>query len=382
MKTLLAFLLSAICISGKDPKIIEPPKAAPAITALTPKIQVAILLDVSNSMDGLIDQAKSQLWNMVNTVGKAKCSQGNPQLEIALYEYGRSSNHPAQGYIKQIRPFTSNLDQLSEDLFNLKTEGGDEYCTNVIVSSLQELQWDSGTTHYKVIFIAGNEDFQQGSIPWATACHQAKNKGVIVNTIYCGSRMDGMREHWNLGTECGMGSFTNINQDARIQDISTPYDDDLFVLNERLNNTYMAYGAAGAIAASKQKQMDQANKEAGALVFAKRIAVKGNNKLYKNNQWDLVDAITSDSTSLQKIPTADLPTELQGKSKTEVHRIVQQKSTERANIQHEIARINQQRADYIADAKRKGPQPTEATLETEVEKILKEQLKRFNMVVE
>ena len=41
------------------------------------KIQVAILLDVSGSMDGLIEQAKSQLWNMVNILGRAKCEGVN-----------------------------------------------------------------------------------------------------------------------------------------------------------------------------------------------------------------------------------------------------------------------------------------------------------------
>ncbi|HEY5771312.1 MAG TPA: hypothetical protein VIS75_01740, partial [Chitinophagaceae bacterium] len=35
-----------------------------------PKIQAAILLDVSNSMDGLIGQAKNQLWNMVSVLSK------------------------------------------------------------------------------------------------------------------------------------------------------------------------------------------------------------------------------------------------------------------------------------------------------------------------
>ena len=44
-----------------------------------PKIQAAILLDVSNSMDGLIEQAKAQLWNMVTIMGKAKCEAGSPQ---------------------------------------------------------------------------------------------------------------------------------------------------------------------------------------------------------------------------------------------------------------------------------------------------------------
>jgi hypothetical protein len=48
------------------------------------KIQAAILLDVSNSMDGLIEQAKAQLWNMVTTLGRAQCAdQTNPQVEVA-----------------------------------------------------------------------------------------------------------------------------------------------------------------------------------------------------------------------------------------------------------------------------------------------------------
>src|SRR4051794_14027814 len=60
-----------------------------------PKIQAAILLDVSSSMNGLIDQAKAQLWNMVSVMGRVKCENGIPKIEIALYEYGRSENDPA-----------------------------------------------------------------------------------------------------------------------------------------------------------------------------------------------------------------------------------------------------------------------------------------------
>jgi len=49
------------------------------ITTTTPpeikkKVQVAILFDTSNSMDGLIDQAKSRIWSIVNEsiMNKAK----------------------------------------------------------------------------------------------------------------------------------------------------------------------------------------------------------------------------------------------------------------------------------------------------------------------
>ena len=55
------------------------------------KIQVAILLDTSNSMDGLIDQAKSRLWNIVNTLTTLKFKGKTPEIEIALYEYGNNN---------------------------------------------------------------------------------------------------------------------------------------------------------------------------------------------------------------------------------------------------------------------------------------------------
>ena len=83
------------------------------------KIQVAILLDVSNSMDGLIDQAKAQLWNMVNTMGKATCNGAAPKIEIALYEYGRETNNAKEGFVKQLSGFSTDLDKLSNILFSI-----------------------------------------------------------------------------------------------------------------------------------------------------------------------------------------------------------------------------------------------------------------------
>ena len=38
-------------------------------------------------MDGLIDQAKAQLWEIVNELSYAKFDNVRPNLQIALYEY-------------------------------------------------------------------------------------------------------------------------------------------------------------------------------------------------------------------------------------------------------------------------------------------------------
>ena len=297
------------------------------------KIQVAILLDVSNSMDGLIDQAKAQLWTMVNTLGRVHCdNKANPKIEIALYEYGTPRNDVRNGYIKQINNFITDLDSLSQNLFALTTNGGDEYCGQVIFKSIQQLKWDANPNSYKVVFIAGNESFRQGSVSFTQACTEAKSKGVIVNTIYCGDRQQGIREYWNLVGECGNGSFSNINQDHKIEDIATPYDDEIFKLNEKLNGTYITYGARGQEFYSKQEQMDVANATMSKKAAIKRAETKSNSKVYNNAGWDLVDRAGENEAEIEKIDKKTLPDSLQNKTTAQLKVIVNQKKKERAAI--------------------------------------------------
>ena len=349
-----------------------------------PKIQAAILLDVSNSMDGLIEQAKAQLWTMVNVMGKAKCNGETPQIEIALYEYGRDNNDLRKGYVKQITAFTSDLDDLSQKLFQLTTNGGQEYCGFVIHTSLNELNWDTTSSNYKVIFISGNEDFLQGNISYTLACTEAKKKGVIVNTIYCGDRLQGIKEHWNLLGECGNGSFTNINSDAKPEDIPTPYDSSLITLNYKLNGTYIYYGADGKGKKQLQGSMDAANYSVNSYAGVNRAVAKASPGAYKNSGWDLVDAKADDKKILDKVDLKTLPDSLQKKNKAELEAIINQKSNERAAIQKEIQDISKKRETYIANEKINKAKAgnNSKTLESEVEKIIREQATRFNMKIE
>ena len=348
------------------------------------KIQVAILLDVSGSMEGLIEQAKAQLWNMVSVMGKAQCNNNlTPKIEIALYEYGRTTNNKTDGYVKQISGFTGDLDLLSKNLFSLTTNGGDEFCGHVIYTSLKDLQWDASAENYKVIFIAGNEDFLQGDILYTKACNEAKQKGVIVNTIYCGDSLQGIREHWNLNSECGNGSFTVINQNEKIDDIPTPYDSIIFSLNEKLNGTYIAYGYTGAGMMAMQSNVDKMNYSASKGAALKRATVKSNAKLYKNESWDMVDAEGIDEKFIEKLDKKTLPDSLKNKTNEELKKIVKEKSDQRANIQKQIMEENTKRESFIATEKTKAAvKNNTATLESEIEKIIKTQAKRYNMVIQ
>lgn len=95
-------------------------------TGTRASVDVALLLDTSNSMDGLISQAKSQLWTIVQQFASAKKHGKTPLLRVALFEYGNTNLPASEGYIRQVVGLTDDLDVLSEALFALRTRGGDE----------------------------------------------------------------------------------------------------------------------------------------------------------------------------------------------------------------------------------------------------------------
>ena len=204
-----------------------------------PKVQIAILLDTSSRMDGLIDQAKTQLWKIVNSFSNVHRNEVEPDIEVALYEYGNDNLNIRNHYIRQVEPLTTDLDEISESLFSLTTNGGSEYCGAVIQQSLDELKWDDSSKVYKAIFIAGNEPFTQGPISSTKSCHTALKNGVVVNTIHCGSESTGMSQGWKAGALAAEGEFLTIDQDKAVVHIVAPQDEIIIKLSAELNETYI-----------------------------------------------------------------------------------------------------------------------------------------------
>ncbi|MFV0540828.1 MAG: vWA domain-containing protein [Aestuariibaculum sp.] len=256
-------------------------------------IKVALLLDTSNSMDGLIDQAKAQLWNIVNELSYAKCGTDNPNLQIALYEYGNDRLNGSEGYIRQVLGFSKDLDEISKELFSLTTNGGNEYCGQVIQTSLNQLDWGKNPDDLKLIFIAGNEPFDQGKVSYKSAASDANEKCVTINTIFCGTFEYGINTLWKDGADLTKGQYMAINHNQKTTHIASPYDDEILKLNRKLNSTYVVYGEAG-----REKMNTQAEQDTNAANYSKANAVSRtiskSSHLYKNESWDLVDALAAD----------------------------------------------------------------------------------------
>ena len=275
---------------------------------------LALLLDTSNSMDGLIDQAKSQLWKIVNELSAARCGDGSkPAIRIALYEYGNNGLPSSEGYIRQVSGMTTDLDLISEKLFALRTNGGDEFCGQVIRTSLDQLDWSASQADLKIIFIAGNEPFTQGRMPYQNACGLAREKGVVINTIFCGDFSEGINTSWKAGADITGGSYMSIEQDRKTVYVPTPYDDRIAEMNDRLNTTYVYYGSQGSKKKEMQSTQDR-NAESYGLSNKVDRAVSKSSHAYKNSTWDLVDALQEDEKVIAEAKDADLPKEMQGMS--------------------------------------------------------------------
>lgn len=353
MKVLILFLSCCFLFTGiaqvQPPAIIQPGVNQPVLSGR--KVQIAILFDTSNSMDGLIEQAKSTIWQIVNAAANLRVNGEIPQLEIALYDYGNSGiNNPT--YVRLQTGLISDLDSISGQLFSLSTNGGDEYCGAVIEDAMKALQWSSNPEDLRIIYIAGNEPFNQGPADYKKVLAEAAQRNIIVNTIYCGPYDQGVQEFWYDGSLISQGNYFNIDSNRDAFHIDTPYDKEINAYNDSLNTTYMGYGGNGRYRMDKQAKED-ANAHSKGAGSATERAISKSNGYYDNGDWDLIDAEKNKNFSLDSIKESDLPKELQGKSREEQQKIIDEKRADRERYQSNINDLARKRSEYIEEEKKK-----------------------------
>jgi hypothetical protein len=345
-----------------------------------PKIQVAILLDSSNSMDGLIEQARTQIWSVVNAMAKVKKNGQTPIFEVSLYHYGNDTLPSSEGFNRMLNELTTDLDGVSESLFSIKTKGGQEYAGWVIDSAIQQLKWSEQSDDFRVIFIAGNEPFNQGSREWQKAIDGAIRDDIIVNTIYCGYSESSDSNLWATAANYGKGSYFNLNQNQQKVSIPTPYDDDIAELNKQLNQTYIPYGVRGNELSTRQMEQDVNAFSSGNSSAGISRAITKASPNYRNSSWDLVDAVTDNIVDLNSLDKSTLPENLRSSSPAEIRDYVEEMKSKRAQIKAKIAELSNQREEYIANHSPKSPQ--NQTLDSLMIKTLYQQLAKKGFSVE
>ncbi|CAM3346417.1 VWA domain-containing protein [Corallococcus sp. ZKHCc1 1396] len=359
--------------AGPAPAVVDAAMSAP-------RVQIALLLDTSGSMDGLIDQARRQLWTVVNTFQKARRDGQMARLEIALYEYGKEEIPAKDGYIRQLLPFTTDLDKVSEQLFALRTNGGDEYCGQVIQKATLNLAWSKSKEDLKLIYIAGNEPFNQGPVAYANAVASAKEHGIVVNTIHCGPAAVGARDGWSAAAALAKGQALNIDQNRAVAHVVAPQDAELARLSGELNKTYLGYGAEGRVGKQRQAEQDS-NAKLSPASTASRAASKASHH-YDNSSWDLVDGAKKGSVKLEALKDDELPPELKGKSVEERKAVVAQKAKERTDLQNRIQGLQGEREKFLAAKQKEAASEGAETLDTAIIQSVRQQAAARKLVLE
>ena len=363
-KIALATLIALALASGlraEEEKAAAPP--AP------PTIDLAICLDVSGSMKGLVDSARAKLWSIVNDLALAKPT---PRLRVALLSFGHKTYAEADGWVRVESNLTEDLDLISQKLFALTLNGGEEYVGRVMQRSLDDLAWSNDKNALKIMIVAGNESADQDkTVNYRDVAKRAIESGIMVNTIYCGPAADTIAPGWKDVALRADGHFATIDQNRGTVNIATPFDARIVELSTALNGTYVPFGREGKRGWANQTVQDRNASGLNSSAAAGRAMSKAS-KLY-NCSWCLIDAVRAKQVDLTKVEKKDLPKELQDKTPEQIREYLDKKYAERQKLQAEIQEANKKRAAFVAEEMKKKNMDDKRAFDAAIRKAIRAQ---------
>ena len=365
-RTLLSLLAVAVAMTA----LPAAGRANPAEPGQS--VDVVLCLDVSGSMEALTQAARIKLWDLVNELAKVKPT---PNLRVGLYSYGHNSYDPKAGWVRKDADLTTDLDEVYKKLNALTINGGEEYVARVCRDALVEQKWAEGKNALRLIFVCGNEPVDQDKqVHLSDVAKLAKEKGVVINTIYCNWGHPVEESGWKQFAANAGGKYALIEHNKKIVQIAAPQDKELLQLNARLNDTFIAFGNKQAEDKKANQTAQDANAAgAGAPALASRVATKGG-ALYKNSAWCIVSKAMEDPNfDVTKVPEDQLPEELKKLKPEERVALVKKRIAEREKIQKEIAEVNAKRALYLAEEMKKHATASDKALDTALRTIIREQ---------
>jgi hypothetical protein len=319
--------------------------AAPAGFADAEKrdVDLAICLDTSGSMDGLLDAARQKIWSIVNDLALAKPS---PRLHVALLTYG-NDGHPAEvGWVRIDSPFTEDLDTISRQLFALTTNGGTEYVARVLQTAAG-LEWSRDPQALKLVVVAGNESAEQDpQVNFRDVCKNLVEHGILVDSIYCGNPADDIAPAWREVAQRADGQFAAIDQENGTVTIATPFDAELATLSAAINETYVWFGKAGSEACENQKAQDSNAAGANGSAAASRALTKAGCVYVARN--DLVDAVKSGKVKLEEVKKEELPEKMKEMTLAQKQKVLDEAGSKRAEIAKKIQALAPKRDEFVA----------------------------------
>jgi Mg-chelatase subunit ChlD len=348
-----------------------------AIQEPAARLEMVFVLDTTGSMSGLIDGAKRRIWGIVNEVMQTS----HASVRIGLVAYRDRGDE----YVTQILPLTADLDKVYTTLRDYRAVGGgdeEEDVRTALADGVYRIGWSTASSDLaQIVFLVGDapphNDYQDAADTLDTAV-KAVQKGLVVNTIQCGS-LGSTTRAWQEIARNGNGQYFAIADNGGVQAVSTPYDDQLGGLAMELGATFLPYGyGAGAVGLAKRAAVAREAQEAESrIVYAlpEAKAERALNKAVNKDAYlgDLMQSIENGTVKLESVDPADLPEELRNLDPAQRTAEVEKRLGERRRIRDQILQLSKQREAYVKGEQQKKNSKEEG-FDVVVARALKEQM--------
>mgnify|MGYP003576682790 FL=1 len=313
------------------------------------RVEVVFVLDTTGSMGGLIHAAKEKIWSIASTLAQA---QQAPEISMGLVAY----RDRGDAYVTQVVDLNRDLDSMYVKLMDFAADGGGagpEAVNQALDAAINRMSWSQDQSTYKVVFLVGDApphmDYQDDA-KYQQVVATAAAKGIIVNTIQCGSMSDTVAP-WREIAALGHGRYFTVEQAGSAVAIETPFDSRIATLAAELDGTRLFYGTAEqqAAMAAKVDATARLNEEASVAARARRGAFNVSSAGEANllGERELVDDVASGKVALEALAPSQLPASVAALPPEARGEALAETAQKREDLKRQIADLAAQRDAYI-----------------------------------
>jgi Mg-chelatase subunit ChlD len=346
-------------------------------------IDVVFVVDTTGSMSGLIQAAKEKIWSIATTMASANSA---PEIRMGLVAYRDRGDE----YVTKTVDLSSDLDSVYAKLMDFKASGGGdspESVNQALHEAINKMSWRQQKQTYKVVFLVGDApphmDYQD-DVKYPVSLALARKNNIVVNTIQSGFHSN-TTQGWQKIAELGQGQYFQVGQSGNAVAISTPFDEKIAKLSEKLDDTRLYYGNREEKARQKLKLAATEKVHASASVESRaRRATFNSSKSGGANflgKGELIDDVSSGRVDLSSIDKDKLPAPMKAMSATEQKAVITETAERRNRLQSEISELAEKRSSYLKK-KVKESGGAKDSLDEKIYSAVREQAGKLGMAYE
>lgn len=352
-------LAAALVLSLSLPLLAAPDEQRKPLPPTTQQqtqqqVDVVFVIDTTGSMSGLIEGAKRKVWAIANSIIDQR---PNARIRIGLVAYRDIGDE----YVTRAHLLSTDIQSIYSKLLAFRAEGGGdtpESVNEALDVAVGQQPWVSASTpnSSRILFLVGDApphmDYQQDR-KYPEVIKAARKKGILVNAVQAGDLSE-TRPIWQEIAQMGGGEYIAIPQDGgHVVVIETPYDNEIIILQKKLNATVIPYGSSArqSEVEMKRKAYDHAPASAAADMSS-YVSKSSRGKAVITGNGDLVAEI-QEGKQLADIPVAELPANMQKMSSPEQSAYIAGQAKARDELSRQLAEQVRRRDAYVRDADKK-----------------------------